>query len=132
MRVNVKFNDFTVRKLKPNIFENYQLIEAATKTPINEDDGSDNSPETGQNIAFFYDTSCWVQISNPGPDFFIATIHYWFLFIRHFSVSTSPIPLAQHVEEEKMDESDDDDENRLCEWAGCNQVACLNLLTTYL
>ena len=47
MRVNVKFNDFTVRKLKPNIFENYQLIEAATKAPITEDDGVDNSPETG-------------------------------------------------------------------------------------
>ena len=28
MRVKVKVNNFTVRKLKPNIFENYQLIEA--------------------------------------------------------------------------------------------------------
>ena len=27
MKVNVKFNAFTVRKLKPNIFENYHLIE---------------------------------------------------------------------------------------------------------
>ena len=31
MRVNVKFNTFTVRKLKPNIFENYQLVEEANK-----------------------------------------------------------------------------------------------------
>lgn len=31
MRVNVKFNTFTVRKLKPNIFENYQLIDESQK-----------------------------------------------------------------------------------------------------
>lgn len=31
MKVNVKFNAFTVRKLKPNIFENYHLIEEQSK-----------------------------------------------------------------------------------------------------
>ena len=29
--------------------------------------------------------------------------------------------MHQH-DEDKMDDSDDDDENRLCEWAGCNQT----------
>ena len=65
MRVNVKFNDFTVRKLKPNIFDNYQLIEAAAisqqqqsnhqqqqqqKSHIkdeNDDHVTEGSPETG-------------------------------------------------------------------------------------
>ena len=54
MRVNVKFNDFTVRKLKPNIFENYQLIEAAAQqqqqSSVKENDEhvTEGSHETGE------------------------------------------------------------------------------------
>lgn len=59
MRVNVKFNDFTVRKLKPNIFDNYQLIEAAAhqqqqqqqqhrSAKDSDEHGTDGSLETGK------------------------------------------------------------------------------------
>jgi len=93
MRVNVKFNDFTVRKLKPNIFENYQLIEAAAQqqqqSSVKENDEhvTEGSHETGSH--------------SPSQE----VIHH------------------QHHDDEKMDDSDDDDENRLCEWAGCSQTA---------
>ena len=118
MRVNVKFNDFTVRKLKPNIFDNYQLIEAAAtaaqqqqqqkqqKSHIkdeSDDHVTEGSPETGN--THFISFCSLVKISPP-------------FCLLAGSYSPNNIP----NEDEKMDDSDDDEENRLCEWAGCNQT----------
>ena len=102
MRVNVKFNDFTVRKLKPNIFENYQLIETATQS----------AKEQSTNHQSASDEPVEEPVQETVPE-----------------VPEKQAPQAEfespshHQEDEKMEDSENenDDENRLCEWAGCNQ-----------